>query len=227
MLKTKERWTALLRLVGPLVWSGWMVVAAFVATTVGILVAHVVNAAFVLQPLRRWLEDHDKLAGWFQGIVAILAIFGIYWAATHQTKSERERARENDRLLKIQQLEAVAISLVHLASGYSSAATDFDDDGYISPSSAVPEQFQTAEVILFNFLSRPLEFPDGGILVDIGSLYRTALYMNARYIKEYVEPVPKDLKVQIIEIFGKRKDKVIKVMNDIDKLIEKIKSDSH
>ncbi len=95
MSKLKKRWAALSGLVGPLVWSAGMVVAAYFATTIGILLAHAWHTRLVRDPIA-WFDAHSGVAGWVQGVGSVIAIFvaiGVAWwqnAETRRIQQDRE-----------------------------------------------------------------------------------------------------------------------------------------
>lgn len=98
MANKKDFWGFVRGSVGPLVWSGGMVVAAYLATTVGILIGHAFHSRLVRDPIA-WFDAHAGVAGWVQGVGSVVAIFaaigiGLWQTNTVQTADRARRKTE-------------------------------------------------------------------------------------------------------------------------------------
>lgn len=121
-----------------------------------------------------WLEHHEKLAGWFQGIVAAGAVVGVYYVARYQTAADEKRSREDKRTRTREKYLAISQSLYSVVALYRFIGQDLRSQE--GPSwIALHGEYDQATALLDVFSSRPFDLPDVSL---IGKLLQLKMSMR-------------------------------------------------
>ncbi len=139
-------------------WSGGLVTFSLAATA-GLIWMLDESAPVIVKlvpPSLDWLKDNEKLAGWFQGVVAVIAVVGVFIAARYQVNSDTEREKTNQNTRTAEKFVAVGSSLHLLEAMYYITWENLQDE---FGKERVVEELQVCNQTVQTFLSRPFDLP--------------------------------------------------------------------
>ncbi len=195
-------------------WSGGSVTASYATITAVIIlldwswVAIFRSAAVAAL----WLEQHEKLAGWFQGVVAAGAVVGVYYVARYQTSADEKRSREDKRTRTREKYLAIAQSLYSVVALYRITGQDLRSQE--GPSwIALHGEYEQAMALFDVFGSRPFDLPEVNL---VGKLLQLKMSMRlTRILLKSEEANSTEASVKVMSARCKKMEaEVVEVIED-------------
>lgn len=184
-------------------WGGGTVVLSWLLTA--ILITSITSIPFDI--VMDWLEQHEKLAGWFQGVIAVVAIVGVFLVAQYQTLAESRRSKDDQRRSARDKYLATASSLGHVEACYFVAQEEVQQFETIWDS--IDEEFRHAREAIRTLLTQPFELPHPDLVWKL-SLVDQNLRLSISIFKAMRSDSMNELRMlePVLRILEERRDKI-------------------